>query len=324
MRAVVTGAAGWLGRALTGRLVASAESVRVLVLPDQPAPPGTEPCPGDVRDPEACRRLCAGQEGAVLFHCAGVIHPRRPAEWRQINVEGTHNVLQAAAQAGVRRVVAVSSNSPFGCNPHVDHLFDEESPYHPYLGYGHSKMLMEQAVRASRLETVLVRCPWFYGPGQPARQTRFFRMVGRGLFPLVGAGANLRSMSYVDNLAAGLVLAGKAERPGPVYWMADRRPYAMQEILAAVRGALQEAGLPVRPQRVRLPRFVGTVAWLADAALQRAGLYHQSIHVLSEVPQTIACSVERAVRELNYQPEVEIWEGMRRSVAWCLEQGHPL
>ncbi len=322
MRVAVTGGAGWLGRALVERLVPICDSVRVLILPDQAAPPGTEGCVGDLRDPAAGRRLCAGQE--VVFHCAGVIHPRRPVEWRQINVEGTRQLLTAAHQAGVRRVVAVSSNSPFGSNPHGDHLFDEDSPYHPYLGYGRSKMLMEQAVLSCPLDKVVVRCPWFYGPGQPARQTRFFRMVGKGMFPLVGDGSNLRSMSYVENLASGLVLAGRAENPGPVYWVADRRPYPLSEILAAVRGALQDNGLPVRPQRVRLPNLVGTLAWLADATLQRAGLYHQSIHVLSEVNQTIACSVERAVQELGYQPEVELWEGMRRSVAWCLEQGHPL
>src|SRR5208337_607899 len=101
-----------------------------------------------------------------------------------INRDGTTNLLDAAIRAGVRRAVIVSSNSPLGCNPHPDHLFDESSPYHPYMNYGRSKMMMELAVKEvearGKLETVIVRPPWFYGPDQPARQTQFFSMIRQG------------------------------------------------------------------------------------------------------------------------------------------------
>ena len=60
-----------------------------------------------------------------------MIHPKKVAEFYQINVEGTKSLLDAAIAAGVKRAVIVSSNSPCGCNPHLDHLFDENSPYHP-------------------------------------------------------------------------------------------------------------------------------------------------------------------------------------------------
>jgi nucleoside-diphosphate-sugar epimerase len=55
--------------------------------------------------------------------------------------------------------------------------------------------------------------------------------------------------------------------------------------------------------------------------LQNAGIYNQQIHVLSEMNLTIACSIERARRELGYEPLVSLREGMRRSVAWCIERG---
>jgi nucleoside-diphosphate-sugar epimerase len=103
------------------------------------------------------------------------------------------------------RAVVVSSNSPCGCNPHPDHLFDEHSPFNPYMHYGRSKMEMELAIRerAARLETVIIRAPWFYGPNQPPRQTLFFQMIRDGKGPIVGSGTNLRSMAYVDNLCQG-------------------------------------------------------------------------------------------------------------------------
>src|SRR5437870_4615695 len=121
-----------------GAVPALAESWRIRV----------ELVAGDVRDPDDCARFCAGAKDAILFHVAGVIHPRRVRDFYDINLTGTRNVLAAAIAAGVRRAVVMSSNSPCGCNPHPDHRFDETSPYRPYMHYGRSKMLMEQAVEA--------------------------------------------------------------------------------------------------------------------------------------------------------------------------------
>jgi nucleoside-diphosphate-sugar epimerase len=72
---------------------------------------------------------------------------------------------------------------------------------------------------------------------------------------------------------------------------------------------------------MRLPNLASEMAFLADKLLQSAGLYHQKIHVLSEMNKTIACSVSRAEEELDYRPTVDLEEGMRRSLAWCKEQG---
>jgi nucleoside-diphosphate-sugar epimerase len=72
---------------------------------------------------------------------------------------------------------------------------------------------------------------------------------------------------------------------------------------------------------MRLPGLASEVAYFVDCGLQTLGLYHQKIHVLSEMNKTIACSVTRAERELGYQPTVALEEGMRRSLRWCGEQG---
>jgi nucleoside-diphosphate-sugar epimerase len=227
----------------------------------------------------------------------------------------------------VRRAVVVSSNSPCGNNPHPDHLFDELSPYRPYMHYGRSKMCMELAVRARQergdLETVLVRTPWFYGVNQPPRQTLFFTMVRDGKAPIVGGGANRRSMSYLDNLVQGLLLAAITARAnGQVYWIADRRPYSMNEIIDTIERLLEtEFGQHCAHRRLRLPGVASEVAGLVDFALQSLGFYQQKIHVLSEMNKTIACSIARAERELGYRPSVDLEEGMRRSLRWCIDHG---
>jgi nucleoside-diphosphate-sugar epimerase len=340
---IVTGALGWLGISLVEALVkglADHEAlaqprgdlrIRCLILPGQDGDVlkkisgRIEVVSGDVRNPADCARLCEDSKGAILFHTAGIIHPKKVAEFYQINVDGTVNLLEAAIKAGVKRAVVVSSNSPCGCNPHPDHLFDELSPYHPYMNYGKSKMRMELAVkeRQGKIETVIVRPPWFYGPNQPPRQTLFFQMIRDGKAPIVGDGKNLRSMGYVDNLCQGLMLSALVEKAsGQVYWIADERPYSMNEIIDTVERLLEtEFGQKCAHKRMRLPGFASEVALVADATLQALGIYQQKIHVLSEMNKTIACSVARAEKELGYRPAVALEEGMRRSLKWCEARG---
>ncbi|HEV3026303.1 MAG TPA: NAD(P)-dependent oxidoreductase, partial [Planctomycetota bacterium] len=197
-------------------------------------------------------------------------------------------------------------------------------PYHPYLNYGRSKMEMEQRVRELKgIQTVIVRPTWFYGPWQPPRQTLFFRMIRDGKAPIVGSGESRRSMSYVDNTSQGLILAATVEQAaGKTYWLADERPYTMNEIVDTVERLLEtEFGQKCAHKRMRLPGIASSVAYAIDAAAQACGIYLQKIHVLSEMNKTIACSVARARTELGYAPTVALEEGMRRSLKWVVAHG---
>jgi len=335
---VVTGASGWLGQNLVRALVGQRERIRCLVpSDDQAAPlallsPSIEVVVGDHRDPATADRLFDGVgPGAAVFHAAAVIHPRRGTrEFFDVNVGGTQHVVDRARRAGAARLVHVSSNSPFGVNPSPDHVFTEDSPYNPWLGYGRSKHEAELIVRSAHergdLPTVIVRAPWFYGPFQPARQSQFFRSIRRGRFPLVGDGTQRRSMAYTGNLVQGLLRAEVADKaPGNAYWIADERPYELREILATVRRALEAEGLPTSgPPWIPLPRLAARAAEQADRVLQRTGRYVQALHVLGELNHTIACDVSRARDEIGYEPTVSLEEGMRASIRWCLEHGEQL
>lgn len=336
---LVTGALGWLGKRLT-RLLAEGQfdaifgerpPIRCLVLPGQDKTElealGAEVLAGDLRNPQHCEAFCQNAAGAAIIHTAGIIHPQKVKEFYDINLEGTKNLLGAARNAHLKRAVIVSSNSPIGLNPHPDHVFDEKSPYNPYMNYGRSKMLMEQAAleiaRHGDLEVVIMRPPWFYGPDQPPRQTLFFQMIKDGKAPIVGSGNNLRSMGYVDNLSQGLALgATHPAAAGQIYWIADRRPYSMNEIIDTIERLMEdEFKIPVAHKRMRLPGFASEIALVADKTLQSLGAYNQKIHVLSEMNKTIACSIQRAETELGYKPAIALEEGMRRSLRWCFDQG---
>jgi nucleoside-diphosphate-sugar epimerase len=147
-------------------------------------------------------------------------------------------------------------------------------------------------------------------------------MIRTGKAPLVGSGLNRRSMSYVDNVCQGLMLCEQVSRAaGETYWIADRRPYTMPEIIDTVERLLEtEFAVPVAHKRLRLPDIASEMALAVDAVTQAAGFYHPKVHVLSQMNKSIACSIAKAERELGYDPKIELEEGMRRSIAWMLDR----
>ena len=269
---LITGAAGWLGRRVVRALTTGHPEMG---RPERVAAPSacwfvpartsmtcwrSEPRRSKATFAilKAARALAAGATGATLIHLAGIIHPTRGTrEFTEVNVEGTKNIVRAAGKAGVARAVVMSSNSPIGVSRNPFEVFDEDSPYKPYMGYGRSKQEMEEWLRAgangeSLPGITVIRAPWFYGPEQPLRQTRFFSMIKAGRFPIVGGGHNRRSMGYVDSLAYGILLAAREPQAiGRTYWLADERPYPMREIVDTVREVLRDDfGMPVKSKTV--------------------------------------------------------------------------
>jgi nucleoside-diphosphate-sugar epimerase len=335
--AVVTGAAGWLGQNLVRALVPTRDRVRCLVHDADDAPlaellgENVEVLVGDVRDVVSVDSLFEDVGEATVFHTAAVIHPsERAREFYDVNVGGTELVLDGARRASARRFVHVSSNSPFGANPTPTDRFTEASVYNPYMGYGRSKMEAELIVQRGHdrgdIATVILRAPWFYGPYQPPRQSAFFKAIARGRFPIIGSGSQQRSMVYTDNLVQGLLRAETAaSAPGHAYWIADARPYELLEILDTVRTALRLEGVETSDREpFHIPALAGVVAERVDGFLQGRGRYLQAVHVLGELKDTIACDISRAREDLDYDPQIELLDGMRASIRWCLEHGERL
>ena len=274
---------------------------------------------GDVSDAESLRNAMQGCDYVV--HMVGIIHPKRVSDFYEINTQGTQNILDEAIRAGVKRIVFISSNAPAGFSK-PGALFTEQDLPQPYMNYGRSKYQAEQiilnAVKERKIEGVVLRPCWYYGPGQPARQTKFFKMIQNGNPILFGDGSNLRSVSYVDSVVQAILLALQVEQAnGEIFWIADEKPYSSIEIYQTIANLLGVKKLCPR-------KIPGVSSWFfeqLDRMIQATGNYQQEIHVAGEMARNIACNVEKAKRILGYKPLVSLEEGMRRSIEWCKKNG---
>ena len=96
----------------------------------------------------------------------------------------------------------------------------------------------------------------------------------------------------------------------------------MAAIVETVAGLLEnEFGLTVKSAAPRYPGIIADVSRLVDRISQGLGVYNQSIHILSEMNVSIACSVDKAKSTLGFEPRISLREGMRKSIQWCLESG---
>jgi nucleoside-diphosphate-sugar epimerase len=96
----------------------------------------------------------------------------------------------------------------------------------------------------------------------------------------------------------------------------------MNEIIETIELVMKrDFSINVEHKRMRLPGIASEVALVVDTAMQTAGLYHQKIHVLSEMNKTIACSIAKAEKDLGYDPKIALEEGMRRSMQSALDEG---
>jgi len=319
MRLLVSGYPGWLCTRLVERVLKEHKdwSLRCLTLRGSPNPLKADVVSGDVRD--LYTLVEATKDIDLVVHAAGIIHGR-PKTLMDVNAQGTLNMLKACEHNNVKRIIYISSNSATG-HTRDKTLMDEGTFREPYLTYGKSKWLAEEYVRgyweSRKIDGIILKPCWYYGPNQPGRQTKLFRMIKSGRPLILGDGRNIRSMTYIDNLVDAIFLASRSDTWNTTYWIADERPYTTDEIYETIADLL---GVK-RYNPVHLPGLISRVARAGDKVLQMLGMYSQYVHVAGEMTLNIACDISKARRELGYEPGVSLRDGMRRSIRWCERRG---
>lgn len=306
---VVTGGAGFIGSNIVSRLVEDGQDVRVI--DDLSTGRGINlnglrdavtVYDGSVCDAGLLRNVF--EDAEYVLHQAALASVQRsvesPIETNRVNVEGTLQVLEAARECGVRRVVYASSSSVYGDAPELPK--HEDMKPQPKSPYAVSKLAGEYYCRVYAdvfgLETVSLRYFNVFGPRQdPASQYAavipiFVRRMLAGESPQVyGDGEQSRDFTHVENVVQANLLAATADgASGAVCNVGCGERYTLNELIELLQNLI---GSPVDP----------------DYGPERAG----------DVKHSLA-DITRAREALGYEPEVDFREGLRRTVQWYREQ----
>ncbi len=267
MRAMVTGATGFVGSHLVEALRQRGDDVTAVARSSRKAQPltalGVSVVPGDLHDAAALQRAVEGQD--VVYHVAGLVAARNEAEFLRANREGTENVVAAVGRAGVTRLVFVSSLAAAGPAPRGAPLSGDEPPA-PVTAYGRSKLAAEQAVRRSGLSWSIVRPPIVYGP-RDREILKVFRLARLRIAPVFGDGAQELVAVHAGDLARALIsVASSPSTIARTYTACHPEVFTSSQFGLAVAAAMGRSAAIIR-----IPQPVGRlVLSLTEAAARLA------------------------------------------------------
>jgi nucleoside-diphosphate-sugar epimerase len=320
--ALVTGATGFLGSRLAFGLLGRGVRVRALARPTSSLRRldgmAVEIVRGSLEEPASLLAAARGQD--VVLHAAAKVPDwgtRR--EYMQTNLEGTRNLIAACRQAGVARLVYVSSLTVLGLS-RSGMTVDETAPYaesarDPYTA---SKIAAEKLVLAAHgqhgLATTIVRPGGIWGPGDATLAPRIATLLRRGHMPYIDGGRNRIALSHVRNLAEAILLAADRPGAGQIFHVTDGEEPTARAALDALAAALG-----VRPPRFSVPfatiyaaaTLVETAARLARAKSPPPLTRYGVRLVASDARYSIA----KAEAELGYRPRVGLREGIEELAA---------
>ena len=324
MRALITGATGFIGSHLAEGLHYRGYQLRFLIRKSSdlkwirhlPA----ELIYGDFFDNEALKKSVADVD--YIFHLAGVTKARTKEEYFKGNHIATKNLLNAVltTRPNLKRLVHVSSQSATG--PSLDGKpVDEKTPLHPITTYGISKMEAEKECLKlmDRLPITITRPPAVYGP-RDKDVFEFFNTINKGLQPMIGFTQKYVSLIHVKDLVDGIILAGEQPKAvGQTYFISSERFYNWKEV-----GELTAKIMNKRVLKIRIPEFVVYVI----------GGFTELLELLSSKPALLnfektkdivqdawICDVTKAKTDLGFREKISLEEGIRSTVTWYREQG---
>ncbi|MFN7374698.1 MAG: NAD-dependent epimerase/dehydratase family protein [bacterium] len=331
MKLLITGGAGFIGRYFVELLQQRGVDIAVLDLVKPAWDAGGMPCHvGDVRDPQAVRSALAGRD--AVLHLAAAHHDFGIDRdtYFAVNEQGSRVLCEEMDRAGIRSVCFFSSVAVFGDAPEPHH---EDAPTSPTNPYGASKLAGEMVFkswveRGQGRSCLVVRPTITFGPRNFANMYSLIRQIDSGRFAQVGEGANVKSLSYVENIVpAAMFLWAKpvaevagagTRRAFEVYNFVDKPDLSSAEIARVIAAALGRRGGPVR-----VPMWVAlALAFPFDVVIKLTGKnLPVSSARIKKLFATRTLFEAGKLAQAGWKSPVSLAEGLGRMVKWYLAEG---
>ena len=324
MAVLVTGADGFLGSFLVEELLSRDHQVRCLVLPGEPLrwlknlP--VEICYGDV-----CQggTLEGGVEGVdCIYHLAGVKTAWEESTYFRVNFHGTKNLLEAASRRNPRlkRFIYVSSQAAVGPSPD-GHPVTEETACRPVTSYGKSKQAAEEYLQARGREVpfTILRPSFIYGPRNLETEL-LYGIIRWGVVPTIRRHDPYMNVIHVRDVVEGIILAAEHEQAcGQIYFLTSPEPYTWREVIG------QALGIGNKKARLLPVPWTG-VEFAAAVVKAYRRLRGQPFNLIDEKIKELrqkhwVCSGRKAKRELGFEPQMSLAEGLRQTIRWYEGRG---
>lgn len=322
--AFVTGASGFTGGYLCKALKKKGYNVKALARKNSDTQQLKELdiqwIEGDLADPESIKGKIENVD--IVFHIAALYRQEGVAKhmFTKVNLEGTRALLEESTAVGVKRFVHCSTVGVQGeiANPPAN----EDAPYNPGDHYQVSKLEGEKLAlsyfREGKIDGTVVRPVGIYGPGD-TRFLKLFRHIYKGNFKMIGKGKALYHLTFVEDLADGIILAGETPAAsGQTYTLGGSEYLPLTDLVKLIAEVLDK---PV--SKIHIPLWpVYIAAFLCEMICRPLGieppLYRRRLDFFTK---DRAFDISKARKELNYNPKVPLKEGLKRTAKWYKEKG---
>ncbi|MEX0801601.1 MAG: NAD-dependent epimerase/dehydratase family protein [Dehalococcoidia bacterium] len=327
MKALVTGATGFIGSHIVGRLVARGDSVRALIRVDSDVSYleslGVERVIGDIADPESLPLALQGVE--AVYHAAALVDDWGPwFGFQRVTIDGASNVLEAAARANVVRFLHVSSDAVYA-HRYLGQTMTEETPLETRFAwwdyYRRSKLAAELLARRfhaeGRLAVTIVRPGLVLGERDRVTLPGAIAFLKSKSATYLGDGHNRLPYVYAGDLAEGCLLAATAANAaGQTYNLVSDEEVTQRDLFAA---AAEERGLtlPKRTTPVPLVHAMALVMELASVLTGRRSRPSLTRMGVTMIGRPYIEDASKAQADLGWTPAVPLREAVRRAVAWA-------
>ena len=319
VRVLVTGATGFIGSHLVEKLLDRGYQVSSLIRrtsnPRWLQGLQVQWVSGDLT--QESQLLKAVEDADYVYHLGGITKARRAVDYYRINHQGTRSLIEACLRRnrGLQRFVYLSTLATLGPGEEGRPSLEGDEP-HPITDYGKSKLMGELEVMRVKeeLPVTIVRAPAIYGP-RDYDLYPFFRLVAKGIKPVLGRDEGRLSLCYVEDLTEGLILAAEGPNSkGQVYFISGEGFHSWSHV-----GDIVAEALRVKARRVIVPRvFILLVAWFSEvfSLLSRRPVLINRQKAREIVAKNWMCDITKAKVELGYEPRFSLEEGVGLTVDW--------